>query len=196
MLKTRIAEVIESSSTEFVAECYELYDLPPLGSLVRTSDPPVAIYGVVCQAGTASIESGRRPIARGKDEASEEAIYQSSPQLLKLLRSEFRVLVMGHCQNDNIYQYLPPKPARIHAFVHLCPSAEVKQFSQSLDFLSLLVNSNQPIPVEELIAATLREMSRGQDDPHVFLVAAGKQLTGLLSGDYLRLKNILGRLKP
>ena len=54
---------------------------------------------------------------------------------------------------------------------------EIKQFSQSFDFLSILVNNRLQIPVEELVAASLREMSKGQNDPHAFMVAAGKSLT-------------------
>ena len=192
----KIAEVIVASTAEFTAECYELYNVPALGSLVKTSVAPMEIFGIVCEAGTSSIEPGRRPIARGKDEPSEEAIYQSSPQLLKLLRSEFRVLVVGHQQNKLTHQYLPPKPARIHSFVHQCSPEEIKSFSRSFDFLSLLINCEVKIPPEELISAALREMSREQEDPQAFLVSAGKQLAGLLGGDYPRLKTILGRLRP
>jgi hypothetical protein len=195
-VESKIGEVIESTSTEFAAECYTLYDLPPLGSLVKTADQSVEIFGIVCQAGTASIESGRRPIARGKDELSDEAIYQSSPQLLKLLRSEFRVLVVGYEMDNKIYQYLPPRPARIHAFVHACTKDEIKKFSQSFDFLNLLLNISPQVPVDEMVAAALREMSILQDDPHAFLTAAGKQLTARLGGEYGRLKAILGRMRP
>jgi hypothetical protein len=39
-------------------------------------------------------------------------------------------------------------------------------------------------------------MSRVQEDSHGFLVAAGKQLAGLLGGDYNQLKAILERIKP
>ena len=61
----RVGEVIEASTTDFVAQCYELYQLPPLGSLVKTRDLPLELYGVVYQAATTSLEPGRRPIARG-----------------------------------------------------------------------------------------------------------------------------------
>ena len=75
----RVGEVIEASTTDFVAQCYELYQLPPLGCLVKTRDLPLELYGIVYHATTASLEPGRRPIARGKDEDSEEAIYRSNP---------------------------------------------------------------------------------------------------------------------
>ncbi|MFC2016178.1 hypothetical protein ACFLUF_00500 [Chloroflexota bacterium] len=194
-LADRVGEVIEASTTEFVAQCYELYQSPPLGSLVKTTDLPVELYGIVYNATTASLEPGRRPIARGKDETSEEEIYRSSPQLLKLLRSEFSALVVGHKQGDRLFHYLPPKPARIHSFVYLCSPDEVREFGQSFDFLNILTNVNLPVSVEELVAASLRQMSGVHEDPHAFLVAAGKELAVLLGGEFNRLKAILGRIR-
>jgi len=190
-----VGEVIEASTTDFVAQCYELYQSPPLGSLVKTRDQSVELYGIVYNAATTSLEPGRHPIARGKDEATEEAIYQSSPQLLKLLRSEFSALVVGHRQDDKLHHYLPPKPARIHGFVYLCPPEEVKEFSQPFDFLNILINTHLPVSGEELIAACLRQMSQVYEDRHAFLVAAGKELAVLLSGNLNQLKAILGRIR-
>ena len=194
-LTDRTGEVIEAGTTDFVAQCYELYRSPPLGSLVKTRDEEVELYGIVYNAATTSLEPGRRPIARGKDEASEEEIYRSSPQLAKLLRSEFSAIVVGHRQGDTLYHYLPPKPARIHSFVHLCPPDEVKEFSQSFDFLNILINTHLPVPMDELVAASLRRMSQAHEDRHAFLVAAGKELATLLGGQYNQLKSILGRIK-
>jgi len=191
----RVGEVIEASTTDFVAQCYELYQLPPLGSLVKTRDLPVELYGIVYNATTTSLEPGRRPIARGKDEESEEAIYRSSPQLMKLLKSEFGALVVGHKKDDKLYHHLPPQPARIHGFVYLCPPEEVKEFGQSFDFLNILLNTHLPVPTEELVAASLRQMSQAHEDPRAFLVAAGKELALLLSGNLNQLKTILGRIR-
>jgi len=173
----RVGEVIEASSTGFIAQCYELYQLPPLGSLVKANNEELELYAVVCNATTTGLEPGRRPIARGKDEESEEAIYKSSPQLEKLLH------------------YLPPVPARIHSFIYSCLAEEVKEFSQSFGFLNMLLNANPSLPQDELVAACLRQMSRVQEDSHDFLVAAGKHLANLLAGDYYQLKSILERIK-
>lgn len=193
--QSRVGEVVEASTTEFVAQCYELYQVPPLGSLVKTGDGQSEIYGIVRRAETASLQTDRHPIARGKDEASQEDIYRSSPQLLKLLKTEFAALVVGHRQGERICQYLAPTPARIHAFVHACTADEVRAFSASLDFLSLLVNSRTDVPSDELIAAALRQMAQAQPDGHAFLVGAGKELAVLLSGQYIQLRSVLGRLK-
>jgi len=192
---SRAGEVIAASTTDFVAQCYELYQSPPLGSLVKTRDQAMELYGIVCNATTTSLEPGRQPIARGKDESSEEEIYQSNPQLSKLLRTEFSALVVGHRQDKKLYHYLPPKPARIHSFVYLCPPEEVKEFSQSFDFLNMLVNTRLPVSTDELIAACLRQMSKVYEDRRAFLVTAGKELAILLSSDFNQLNAILGRIK-
>jgi len=191
----RVGEVIEASTAGFTAQCYELYQPPPLGSLVKTGDGDLDMYGVVCNATTTSFEPGRRPIARGKDEASQEAVYQSSPQLAKLLRSEFEAMVVGHREGEDIKHYLPPRPARIHGFVYLCPTPEMKEFGQSLAFLDILLATRLTIPAEELVAACLRQISRQQDDPRAFLVKAGKQLAVSLAGNLNQLKAVLERIK-
>jgi hypothetical protein len=193
-MENRIGEVTEASTTEFTAQCYELFQLPALGSLVKTGDNGTELYGIVYHAATASLEPGRRPVARGKDEATADAIYQSNPQLLKLLRSEFTVLVAGFRQDGIIRQYLPPQPARVHSFVYRCSPEEIKEYGKSFIFLSLLLNEHLPIAMEELVAAALRQMSEEQDDKRAFLVAAGKELTTLLGGQFPQLRAILGRL--
>ena len=190
----RVGEVIEVSTTEFVAQCYELYQPPPLGSLVKTVDLPVEIYGIVYNASTGSLEPGRRPIARGKDEASEEAIYQESPQLVKLLRTEFNTLVVGYREDGRLYHHLPYRPARIHGFVYQCHPDEVRELSWSFDFLSTLINTSLPVSIEEITSASLRQMSMVQEDPRAFLVSAGKELAVLLGGEFNRLKAILKRM--
>lgn len=198
MNSIRIGEVVDSCTKEFIAQCYELYQSPSLGSLVKTSggESCECMYGLVYNVVTAGVEPGRRPIARGKDEMDEENIYRSSPQLMKLLRSEFSALVIGHKKQERVFQHLPPVPARLHGFVFLCSPEEVKEFSRSFYFLNILLNSHLDIPVEELVTAALREMSRAYGaERHAFLVSAGKELAALLSADYGRLRVILKGLK-
>ena len=191
----KVGEVIEASSTDFTAQCYELYGSPSLGGLVKTRDADVELFGVVYQAATTSLEPGRRPIARGKDEDSEEAVYRSNPQLLKLLKSEFSALVVGHRQGDKLNHYLPPQPARIHGFVYLCSPEEVREFSLSFAFLNILINAHLSIPTEELTSATLRQMSQVHQDRRSFLVSAGKELALLIGSNLNQLKAILGRIQ-
>jgi hypothetical protein len=192
----RIAEVIETGTSEFKAECYELHALPPLGSLVKTMGGQTGIYAIVYNASTSSIEPGRRPIARGKGEPDEEAVYRSNPQLSRLLRSEFSSLVVGFSEDDVVLQRLPPTPARIHSFVYMCSDEEVRVFSRSLDFLTVLLSARVQASLEEVTAAALRQFSRAHEEPRQFLISAGKETSVLLGSDYARLRAILARLGP
>ncbi len=189
-MSSKIGEIIEASTSGFVAQCYELHQPPPLGSLVKTREGEREIYGVVSDAATRSIEPGRRPIARGGEEAEEEDVYRAHPQLAKLLRTEFSALVVGHREGERLHQYLPPRPAKVHSFVHLCDGEEVARFSQALDFLSILVAQG-----DELIAACLRHLAQAHEDRHRFLVKAGKELALLLGGETSRLNTILRRIR-
>lgn len=191
----RVGEVIEASTTGFTAQCYELYAIPPLGSLVRTGDGETALYAIVSGATTRGIEPGRRPVARGRDEASEEDVYRSSPQLRELLRSEFSALAVGIRENGRICHYLSPQPARIHAFVQPCAPGEIRDFSREFGFLKILLASHLEVPPEELTAAALRWFAGVYDDRRDFLVKAGRELAVLLGGEYGRLRSILERIK-
>ena len=196
-MSDKIGEVIEASTGQFVAECYELHTPPPLGSLVKTSDGDIEIYGVVCNAATESIEPNRRPIARGKEEATEEGIYRQNPQLSKLLRTTFDTLVIGHgvgAQRAVPLHYLPPHPSRVHSFVYLCEQDEVCRFTQSLDFLPILLNTRAG-SVDEIVSACLRQASCAHDDQRAFLVRSGKELALLLGGELNRLTAILRRIR-
>ncbi|MFQ6090769.1 MAG: hypothetical protein ACE5LD_04955 [Candidatus Bipolaricaulia bacterium] len=190
----KIAEVIEASSGEFVAECYELDNAPPLGSLVRVGDD-IEIYGVVHHIATESIDPGRRPIARGREESDVEEVYRKHPQLVRLLRTTFHALVLGHGRGGELRYYLPPHPARIQSFVYPCSQDELRQFTQSLDFLDVLVPASLGASGDDVLAAFLRQAAGAHDYEHAFLVKAGKALALLLGGEPSRLNAILRRLK-
>jgi len=150
---------------------------------------------VVAHAATSSLEPGRRPIARGREVAEAEDIYREHPQLARLLRTVFSTLIVGYREGGQLKQYLPPLPPYLHSFVYLCGDDEIVEFSRSFDFLSLLVEAGGPVPAEELIAATLRQLSLAREDRRGFLVAAGKELALLLAGDLHRLDTILRKIR-
>ena len=192
----KIAEIVEASTATYIAQCYELFSQPTFGSLVKTADGPVVIYGAVYNATTSSIEPGRRPVARGRDEPDEEALYRANPQLKKLLRSEFNVLVLGYQVDGKFHHFLPPNPARMHSFVQSCSREEAVSFSKSLEFLSTLVNARLELATEEVTGAVLRSLSAAYDEPRDFLKRAGKELSTILGNDYNRLRTILGKMQP
>lgn len=194
-LKSKIAEVIEASNQEFVAQCYELEEVPALGSMVKTRSRDGEIYGIVYSSATHSIEPGRRITARGQSSASEADVFKDNPQLAKLLCSDFRAMVIGFSNGKSIYQYLPPSPASIYSFVHQCQPEDVREFAGSLNFLSLVIDTRLQVATDEVIAAFIRYASRTYDAPQEFLIKAGKELAWLLSNDIRRLDSILKRLR-
>jgi hypothetical protein len=194
-LTQKIGEVVETSNSEFLAQCYDLDGVPALGSMVKTGGKGREIYGIIYLSATHSIEPGRRITVRGKTASSETDVLRANPQLAKLLCSDFKALVVGHSRDEAVYQYLPPSPASIYSFVYACTPEEVKAFTQSLDFLSLMIESRLTVSPDEVIAAFLRYASRTHSESQEFLIKAGKELAWALSNDIRRLDSILKRLR-
>ena len=190
----RVGEVIEATTSGLTAQCYQLYDAPPLGALVRSGGDS-HVYGVVYEVATRSMDPARRPIARGQDEDSEERVYLNNPQLTRLLFTEFLALVVGHRTNDDVRRYLAPVPPRIYSFVYQCGSEELRTVSSSLDFIPLLLDARISA-ADDVVASFLRQASACHPDPERFLVGAGKELAANLGGQLHRLNIILRRISP
>lgn len=188
----RIGEVVETSSMEFTAQCYELYTSPPLGALVRCNqtDP---VYGVVSEISTRSMDLSRHPIARGAKESSEEDVYLSNPQLTRLLNTEFKVLLVGHQSDGQIIRFLGPIPPKVHAFVYHCSGDEIRDFCKSLEFIQVLLTSSVASP-DDVTASFIRQSSSYFTDPRDFLIQSGRELALILSQDTRRLNGLLKRL--
>jgi hypothetical protein len=194
-LKQRIAEVVETSNAEFMAQCYDLEGAPGLGSMVKTKSKDCDIYAILYSSSTHGIDPNRRIIARGQNADSEADIYRANPQLSKLLCTDFRALIVGYGKDKAMFQYLPPSPASIYAFVYPCDMHEVREFTQSLNFLSLLTDARLSVSPDEVITAFLRYASQSHSSPDDFLVKAGKEIAWLLSNDIRRLDSILKRMQ-
>ena len=199
---TRLGEVVETSTTTFMAQCYQLYGAPPLGALVRAGgllrqaqDRLYPAYGIVHQVTTQGIDPSRRPVARGADEATEEDVYRSNPQLSHLLRTDFQAVVVGHMVEREVRYHLPPTPPPIYAFVHACGVEEMRLFTANPAFLRPLATSSIPA-LEEVVAACLRYTAAVQEDPEGFLTVVGKQLADFFPGDFRRVEAILQRAAP
>ena len=193
LMSRRVGEVVESTSTSFVAQCYQLDGAPPLGGLVRTDSPN--IYGVVSQITTEPLDSARPVLARGEEASSEEEILLSNPQLARLLTSRMEVVIAGHGQGETLRQYLPPLPPKVHSFVYACSPEEIAHFTRSLDLLHLLLNSGAP-HADEIVGACLRQTAAAHEPSEDFLMRACKTLAVELAGDVARLNSILRRVVP
>ncbi len=191
--KTKVAEVVEGNTSEFVAQCYLINQPPALGSLLKVRSGEINIFAVVKNATTAGIETGRYPLARGKDMAEEEEVFRANPQVLKLLRTLFTAQVVGYRQNSLVYQRFPPWPPRLHGFVFPCEKEETQEFGRSYDFLSLLLSFDSR--QDQVVVACLRKMAEVQTDPHAFLLGAGKRLAQSLGREVERLNYLLRSIR-
>ena len=189
----RVGEVVEANSTSFTAQCYRLYDAPPLGSFVRAGDP--AIHGVVYRVTTEPLDATRPVLARGETAATEEEIFRNNPQLERLLTSRFEVVIVGHQDQGADVPVLPPLPPRVHAFVHTCSPEEVMRLAGHTGWIGLLLSSGIPV-ADQVVGACLRQSAGVHDDGPAFLLRVCKDLAGELAGDLPRLNAILRTVRP
>ena len=149
-----IAEVIETSTTQFLAQCLEPEDLsfpvmPPFGSWLKSLDEESGnkIIAVVTYATTTPIDSVHRARALG---LSLSELREQQPQIFAMLKTEFKATIVGfesyqNTENGNgnslgkVYQYLPPRPPQIHQGVYRCEAAEILNFSEQVEFLRILL---------------------------------------------------------
>lgn len=205
-----IAEVIETATTEFLAQCLEPEDLsfaamPPFGSWVKARDDDSGnqIYAVIYHVTTSPIDSVHRARALG---LSLQELREQQPQIFAMLKTEFRAAIVGYRPSssrngsgsnpelsDAIYQHLPPRPPQVHQAVYYCDPEEVIQFSEQLDFFRTLLQITSA-PVDSLTAAAIREIYRLRQADREWLVQAGRTLSILLKDDYDRLRTILSQI--
>jgi hypothetical protein len=201
-----IAEVIETTSTEFLAQCLEPEDLnfppmPPFGSWVCAVDEESGnqIYAVLYNVTTMPIDSVHRAMALGM---SLQDLREEQPQIFAMLKTEFRAVIVGfenssqkRGTNQGIYQYLPPRPPQIHQAVYRCEPAAIIKFTEEIDFLRTLLTVNGA-PVEALTAAAIRHVYQLRQADREWLIKAGRTLSVLLKDDYDRLRFILSQIHP
>ena len=202
-----IAEVIETATTEFLAQCLEPEDLkfpvmPPFGSWVKSIDEESGnqIFAIVTYVTTSPIDSVHRATALGLSLAE---LREQQPQIFAMLKTEFRAAIVGFVtpnssqngtgEGGKSYQYLPPRPPQIHQAVYQCDSSEVIKFSEEVEFLRTLLEVKS-VPPEALVGAAVREIYRLRQGDRRWLVQVGRTLSVLLKDDYDRLRYILSQI--
>ena len=201
-----IAEAIETSTTEFLAQCLEPADLsfpamPAFGGWVRAVDEETGnqIYAVVYSATTSPIDSVHRARALG---LSLDDLREQQPQIFAMLKTEFRAAIVGfqletqgNGATPRIYQHLPPRPPQVHQAVYTCEPDAIIQFTEQLDLLRILLQVTG-VPADHLVAASIRQVYQLRKADRDWLVQAGRTLSVLLKDDYDRLRAILNQIHP
>jgi hypothetical protein len=185
-----LGEVIESSTSQFLAESRELNGAPPFGSFVKTTSEP-GVYGLVFNVSTHSIESNRRATAYGK---TEHELRMEQPQIFELLKTEFEAVIVGYeDEKGRAVQVLPPQPPGIHSFVESCKESEVKALTDGGDFLRCILGGAR-LPTDDLIIASVINAWHARAYDMQYLVTLGKDLCRLIRDDYDRLSSIMRRI--
>jgi len=191
-----IAEVIESSTTEFTAQTRELHESPPFGSFIKVGSP-LTVIAMIYHISTGSTDLNRRPIAYGK---TEDELRNEQPQIFELLRTEMKAKIVGYYHDEGspgdlgMRQQLPPQPPRLHHFVYACTPEEIREFTGSFDYLRPLAGIGGTLSDELLIAAVQQTCQAHQDTSRETLVRVGKEMARLLRDDYDRLESVLRRI--
>ncbi len=195
-----IAEVVETATTDFLAQCLDPQSLdfaqmPPFGSWVQAVDETSGntIYGVVYYATTSPVDSVHRATALGLSLAE---LREQQPQIFAMLKTEFRAAIVGYrTEADHNYQHLPPRPPQVHQAVYQCSPEAVIAFTESLDFVRTLLDMGAA-PVDALVGAVVRSVYQLRNLDRAWLVQAGRTLNILLKDDYDRLRIILSQIHP
>ena len=208
-------EVVATSVSAFMAQSYRLNDAPPFGGIVSVRDKAGTgdIFGAVYFIQTGGIDPGRRATPRATSTSSDDDIYIANPQLARLLKTEWAVLILGRRLGKadlrtgeivvgKIAHVFPDYPPPLHYGVRLCADDVIADFTATPLFLRTILSGASvsagegSVPVEELTAAILRrgaEARGGADSAggRAFLVTMGRSLARLLKDDYDRLRVIL-----
>jgi len=189
---TRLGEIIESNTNEFITQCYDLYSAPPLGTIVKASQSD-SVFGIVSYSQTLGLDPTRRPIPRGKYLDDESEIYSANPQLNQLLTTEFKSIIVGHHYQGEIKLFLSPTPPKIHSFVNKSSHEDIIKFSQHIEFLEPIINSNQP--QSDDIVVSFIKYAYDEINDNRFIKESSRKLASMLKHDTYRLNSILRKLK-
>jgi hypothetical protein len=200
----RIGEIVETMSTGFVAESFELNRPPPLGSLVVVRLPGEAgetsagmdLYAVVIYGQTVGLDPSRRAVRRSTDAVFDQAIYQEHPELSRTLRTEFGTTLVGFFADGQLRQHLPTQPPPLHFSVQSASAEEVQRFTDRLHYLRLLLAPYGQVSPLQVLAANVREVYQQRDYDRVWLDTAAREIATLLKNDHAALLTVLYAIDP
>lgn len=170
---------------------------PSFGAFVRTRHGQMGDIDVIGLIHLISIDDD--PLVRQLVLANTMNVAaQRDQRENRMVPVEIGVVNVGYVQHGRIFHNLPPRPPLSLDAVQLCDEALVREFTDGLDWLRLVLNSNGDVPTEELLAAALLHAAQARPDAErrPFLVRAGRRLAALLSHDLPRLQHLLKLIKP
>jgi len=188
-----IGRVLRASTEGFTCgtRSQEIYH-PTFGAFVQTAhdEGDLIVLGVITE-----IRIDDDPLVRQLIMASSmnESTLRDQREN-RLVPVEIEVLNIGYVHFDAAFYNLPPRPPLSLDPVTLCDPDVIAFFTERLDFLRLLINTASV----DLLGAVIRKAAEAR--PPVarrdFLIAAGRELAGLLSHDMTMLQQVLALIRP
>jgi hypothetical protein len=186
------AEIIESSLTHCVAQCWDWETMPRFGQFVLVNVGEEELIGIVSDIKTGSMDPTRYPFPYQKTHAE---LRTQHPQIFEFLKTIFHITMVGSIQGTRKRYALPAQPAKIHTFVGNAATDQLTPFLQSSAFLPLLLSGNStPQQSDELFLAVVDELARiGLLTTELF-EQYYHTYSLLIGNDYRRLKVLLQRI--
>jgi hypothetical protein len=189
--------VLRAGTRGFVIGCTVMQpDIPAFGSFVRADGlkPGSAIFGLIYNVSIEDDLFVRQFI--GADPPEEVLRDQRENRQVPI---EVSVLAVGTSEGSSdptIHHCLPAQPPVTLDWLYQCTAEEIRTFTARFDYFRLVLDARDA-PVDELLAASLRAAAdaRPEGQREAFMVEAGRELVRLLSGDPVRLEELLRRLR-
>lgn len=198
-----VGRVLRSSAVGFTVGCRILENLtsqfsdsvPQFGDLVKVPLPNdnIDIFGLIYDLQVRD-DPAVRQLILAEDIPPEVMLDQRENRLVPI---EISVLVVGYQRQEHMIQGLPPRPPMSLDTMIKCDAADLRAFSQNLDYLRLVLSAPQ-IPADELLITNIQRAAAAYpaETRRAFLIKAGRELARLLHFDLVRLDSILRRIKP
>ena len=188
-----IGEIIEVSSRSAIAQSYELYDCPPIGSVVKCGDDTEDIYGVITNIETRSIDPGRSPNPKGPGFAEVNELYKSNPEITHLMKTEFNIVFLGYKHENTTTISIPPTPPRIFSFISTLPEDEMINIFSDEGLVKFIVNSNMELK-DDVIIMIISKYLNSKKTKTEEIGSFTSQLVGALPDQITRITNIIQNL--
>ncbi len=189
----RVGRVLRVSTRGFVIGCEVMRpEIPAFGSFVQAEGvaPGSLIYGLIYDVSIDDDLFARQFVVANPPE--EVVLDQRENRQVPI---EVSVLAIGCREGGHIRHNLPLQPPVTLDWLYQCDPQEVYAFTSHFGYFRLILEARE-VPADELLAASLRAAAavRPPSERRPFLVAAGRELARLLSGDPVRLEGVLSRL--
>jgi len=190
-----VGEVIESSLSLAIGQCWQWDNLPTFASLVQIENNNQRIFGCVTDIRTESSDPSRKPFAYGK---TEEELLAEQPQIFELLKSTFTIQIIGYQESitKTLFFQVPPQPCKIHSFIKPVDENTFAEIVSHPESLSLLFSfCDNPTRLEELLLALLCTMHKKNLLTKDFFRSFYESFAILNNNNYKRVKVFFERLE-